>query len=92
MDRNTASRFKELLLGIPGWKQGSHRKAFQQDVFWGHALLDQLDDEIPAGRSIEDAFQLVCAQIRVKGIPEHSITVLMIGAGRRGPAPSRLSR
>lgn len=59
MDRNTASRFKELLLGIPGWKQGSHRRAFLQDVFWGHSLLDQLNYEIPADRAATELIELL---------------------------------
>lgn len=43
MDRNTARQFKELLLGIPGWKQVPSRQAFLQDVFWGHALLNDIN-------------------------------------------------
>jgi len=36
---------------------------------------------LAARRSIEDAFQLGCAQIRMEGIPEHLIPVLMKKTG-----------
>jgi hypothetical protein len=37
---------------------------------------------LAAGRPIEDAFQLGCAQIRMAGIPEHLIPVLMTREGK----------
>lgn len=37
---------------------------------------------LAAGRSVEDAFQLGCAEIRMADIPEHAIPVLMTGRGK----------
>ena len=36
-----------------------------------------------AGRTIEEAFQLGCAQIRLEGIPEHRVPVLLTRQGTR---------
>jgi hypothetical protein len=59
MDKKAAQHYKTLLLGIPGWNQGGTRKAFLQDVFWGHALLSQLNYEIPADRAATELIELL---------------------------------
>ena len=48
MERETFEQFKTLLLGIPGWNSHGTRRAFLQDVFWGHDLLNQLN-HVPGG-------------------------------------------
>jgi hypothetical protein len=37
---------------------------------------------LAAGRSVPDAFQLGCAQIRLEGIPEHAVPVLLARSGK----------
>jgi len=37
---------------------------------------------LAAARSVEEAFQLGCAEIRMADIPEHAIPVLMTGRGK----------
>jgi hypothetical protein len=59
MDRGTARTYKDLLLGIPGWNQGGTRKAFLQDVFWGHPLLDQLNYEVSGDRAATELIELL---------------------------------
>jgi len=61
MDRETFQQFKKLLLGIPGWNHGGTRKAFLQDVFWGHDLLNQLNYEVPGDRAATDLIELLVA-------------------------------
>ncbi len=59
MERETFRQFKTLLLGIPGWNHGGNRKAFLQDVFWGHDLLNQLNYEAPGDRAATDLIELL---------------------------------
>lgn len=61
MDQNTFQQFKKLLLGIPGWNHGGTRKAFLQDVFWGHDLLNDLNYEVPGGRAATELIELLLA-------------------------------
>jgi hypothetical protein len=59
MERETYDQLKKLLLGIPGWNHGGTRKAFLQDVFWGHDLLNQLNYEVPGERAAIDLIELL---------------------------------
>ena len=59
MDKNTAQKYKELLLGIPGWNQGGTRKAFLQDVFWGHDLLNHINHEVAGYRAASELIELL---------------------------------
>jgi hypothetical protein len=38
---------------------------------------------LTAGRTVEEAFQRGCARIRMEGIPEHDIPVLIQKGGKR---------
>jgi len=59
MDRNTAQSYKKLLLGIPGWNHGGTRKAFLQDVFFGHELLNQINYEVAGDRAASELIELL---------------------------------
>lgn len=59
MEREASQQFKTLLLGIPGWNHGGTRKAFLQDVFWGHDLLNELNYEVPGGRAATELIELL---------------------------------
>ena len=59
MDRETAPKYKELLLGIPGWNHSGTRQAFLQDVFWGHDLLNQIDSSAPGDRAATELIALL---------------------------------
>lgn len=59
MDRETFFRFKILLLGLPGWNQSGARRALLQDCFWGHDLLNRLNDGIPGERAAVELIELL---------------------------------
>jgi len=59
MDRETAPKYKALLLGIPGWNHPGTRQAFLQDVFWGHDLLNQIDSSAPGDRAATELTALL---------------------------------
>jgi len=59
MDKSAAQSYKMLLLGIPGWSHGGTRKAFLQDVFWGHALLNQLNYQVSGDRAATELIELL---------------------------------
>jgi len=59
MERETFEQFKTLLLGIPGWNSNGSRRAFLQDVFWGHDLLNQLNHDVSGGRAAIELIELL---------------------------------
>lgn len=59
MDRETAPKYKKLLLGIPGWNHSGTRQAFLQDVFWGQDLLNQIDNSAPGDRAATELVALI---------------------------------
>lgn len=61
MDRETFSQFKILLLGLPGWNQSGARRTLLQDCFWGHDLLNRLNDGVPGERAAVEMIELLDA-------------------------------
>jgi hypothetical protein len=57
MTREKFDQLKSLLLDIPGWNHVGTRKAFFQDVFWGHPILDELNYEVPSQQAANDLIE-----------------------------------